>query len=149
MNDTLAQIKGITKPVLAGLQKLGISTVQGLLLHLPLRYVDETRITPIRELRGGDQAQVEGEIIHAEVQYKPRKTLVCRLQDANGQQLTLRFLHFYPSQVAALLSGAGLDLVGDADIESWDRLEAEDPFHFAGMYQFYCRTPAQVSSLVR
>jgi len=113
MNDTLAQIKGITKPVLAGLQKLGISTVQGLLLHLPLRYVDETRITPIRELRGGDQAQVEGEIVHAEVQYKPRKTLVCRLQDANGQQLTLRFLHFYPSQVAALAVGKQLRALGE------------------------------------
>jgi len=113
MNDTLAQIKGITKPVLAGLQKLGISTVQGLLLHLPLRYVDETRITPIRELRGGDQAQVEGEIVHAEVQYKPRKTLVCRLQDVNGQQLTLRFLHFYPSQVAALAVGKQLRALGE------------------------------------
>jgi len=109
----LTEIKGITKPVLAGLHKLGISHSQGLLLHLPLRYVDETRITAIRDLRGGEQAQVEGEIVHAEVQYKPRKTLICRLQDLSGQQLTLRFLHFYPSQIAALTVGKQVRALGE------------------------------------
>jgi len=109
----LTEIKGITKPVLAGLHKLGISNSQGLLLHLPLRYVDETRITAIRDLRGGEQAQVEGEIVHAEVQYKPRKSLICRLQDASGQQLTLRFLHFYPSQIAALTVGKQVRALGE------------------------------------
>ncbi|MGZ8252447.1 MAG: DEAD/DEAH box helicase, partial [Methylophilaceae bacterium] len=80
---------------------------------MPLRYVDETRITAIRDLRGGEQAQVEGEIVHAEVQYKPRKTLICRLQDASGQQLTLRFLHFYPSQIAALTVGKQVRALGE------------------------------------
>lgn len=83
-----------------------------MLLHLPLRYIDETRITPIRELRNGDQVQVEGEIVHAEVQYKPRKALICQLQDDSGQ-LSLRFLHFYPSQIAALKVGTRLRVFGD------------------------------------
>lgn len=96
----------------ARLQKLGITHVQGLLLHLPLRYIDETRITPIRALRSGEQAQVEGEIIQAEVQYKPRKALICRLQDDTGQ-ISLRFLHFYPSQINALKVGAHLRVLGD------------------------------------
>ena len=113
MNSSLDTIKGITKPVLTGLQKLGIRTVQGLLLHLPLRYVDETHITPIRELRNGQQVQVEGEIVHAEVLYKPRKSLICRLQDDSGQQLTLRFLHFYPSQIAALTVGKQVRALGE------------------------------------
>jgi len=113
MNSSLDSIKGITKPVLAGLQKLGIRTVQGLLLHLPLRYVDETRITSIRELRMGEQVQVEGEIVHAEVLYKPRKSLICQLQDDSGQQLTLRFLHFYPSQIAALTVGKQVRALGE------------------------------------
>lgn len=113
MNSALETIKGITKPVLASLHKLGISNVQGLLLHLPLRYVDETHITPIRDLRTGEQVQVEGEIVHAEVQYKPRKNLICRLQDASGQQLTLRFLHFYPSQIAALAVGKQVRALGE------------------------------------
>ena len=84
-----------------------------MLLHLPLRYVDETRITAIRDLRLGDQVQVEGEIVHTEVQYKPRKTLISRLRDASGQQLTLRFLHFYPSQLATLKEGRRLRVFGE------------------------------------
>ena len=83
-----------------------------MLLHLPLRYLDETRITAIRDLRNGDQGQVEGEIVHNEVQYRPRKALICRLQDASGQ-LTLRFLHFYPSQIAALQVGKRLRVFGE------------------------------------
>jgi len=80
----LADIKGITKPVLSGLHKLGIHDVQGLLLHMPLRYVDETHISEVRALRMGEQAQVEGEIIHLEVSYKPRKSLIARLSDGTG-----------------------------------------------------------------
>ena len=108
----IADIKAFTKPLIANLQKLGISNIQGLLLHLPLRYIDETRITAVRDLRLGDSAQVEGEIVHAEVSYKPRKALIARLEDASGQ-LTLRFLNFYPSQIAALKVGTKLRVYGE------------------------------------
>ncbi len=113
MSD-LTAIKGVTRPILARLGKLGLQTVDDLLLHLPLRYVDETHLTPIRDLRVGEQAQVEGEIIHAETQYRPRKALICQLQDDAGGLLHLRFLHFYPSQVAALRPGARIRAFGEA-----------------------------------
>lgn len=49
-----------------GLQfkKLGIVTVEDLLYHLPFRYEDRRRITPIAELRTGMVASVAGEIVH-------------------------------------------------------------------------------------
>ncbi len=108
----LSELKAFSKPLIANLNKLGINSIQGLLLHLPLRYIDETRITAIRDLRQGDDAQVEGEIVHAEVTYKPRKALIARLEDASGQ-LTLRFLHFYPSQIATLTVGKQLRVYGE------------------------------------
>jgi len=108
----LTEIKAFSKPLIAGLAKLGITNLQALLLHLPLRYIDETHITAIRDLRVGDSAQVEGEIVHAEVSYKPRKALIARLEDASGQ-LTLRFLNFYPSQIAALKVGNKLRVYGE------------------------------------
>jgi len=108
----LTTIKTFSKPLLANLQKLGVSTVQGLLLHLPLRYIDETHISAVRDLRAGESAQVEGEIVHVEVAYKPRKTLMARLEDASGQ-ITLRFLHFYPSQIEALKVGTKLRVYGE------------------------------------
>ncbi|OIQ90185.1 ATP-dependent DNA helicase RecG [mine drainage metagenome] len=93
--------------------KLGLQTLDDLLLHLPLRYVDETRFTSIRDLRIGEQAQEEGEIGHAEIQYRPRKALICQLQDDAGGLLHLRFLHFYPSQVAMLKPGARIRAFGE------------------------------------
>lgn len=98
--------------MIANLAKLGISNLQGLLLHLPLRYIDETHVTAVRDLRMGESAQVEGEIVHAEVSYKPRKALIARLEDTSGQ-LTLRFLHFYPSQINALKVGNKLRVYGE------------------------------------
>jgi ATP-dependent DNA helicase RecG len=108
----LSEIKTFSKPLVANLNKLGINTIQALLLHLPLRYIDETHMTSVRDLRVGEPSQVEGEIVHAEVTYKPRKALIARLEDASGQ-LTLRFLHFYPSQIAALKVGNKLRVYGE------------------------------------
>ena len=108
----LATIKAFSKPLLANLAKLGVVTIQDLLLHLPLRYIDETRITSIRDLRQGESSQCEGAIVHNEVSYKPRKALIARLEDASGQ-LTLRFLHFYPSQISALKVGTKIRAYGE------------------------------------
>ncbi len=108
----LSSIKAFSKPLVANLAKLGIRNLQDLMLHLPLRYIDETRIIAVRDLRLGDSAQVQGEIVHAEVTYKPRKALIARLEDASGQ-LTLRFLHFYPSQINQLKVGKQLRVYGE------------------------------------
>lgn len=108
----LDQIKAFSKPLIARLGKLGISNLQALMLHLPLRYEDQTRIVAIRDLRQGESAQVEGEIVHAEVSYRPRKALIARLADVSGE-LTLRFLHFYPSHIASLKIGNRVRVYGE------------------------------------
>ena len=92
--------------------KLGIHTPFDLVLHLPLRYEDETRITRITDLVPGETAQVEGEIIHSEVMYRPRRSLVCQLQDDSGI-LYLRFLNFYPSQQKQLAVGRKIRALGE------------------------------------
>lgn len=108
----LSEVKSFSKPLIKNLAKLGIEHTQDLVLHLPLRYIDETRIISIRDLRLGDSVQVQGEIVHAEVAYKPRKALIARLQDETGQ-LMLRFLHFYPSQIKTLSVGHQLRVFGE------------------------------------
>ena len=92
--------------------KLGIRTPFDLVLHLPLRYEDETRITRIADLAPGVAAQVEGEIIHSEVMFRPRRSLVCQLQDDSGI-LYLRFLNFYPSQQKQLAVGKKIRALGE------------------------------------
>lgn len=95
------------------LAKLGIHNQFDLVLHLPLRYEDETRIVPIGQLAPGATAQVEGEILHCEVVFRPRRTLVARLKDDTGI-LHLRFLNFYPSQQKQLAAGRRIRALGEA-----------------------------------
>lgn len=108
----LRDIAGLTPALCSQLAKLGIHSVESLLLHLPLRYLDETRITAIRDLQLGQQAQVEGVVVHQEVSYKPRKMCQVRCQDDSGL-LHCRFLHFYPSQLAMMQPGQRLRLFGE------------------------------------
>lgn len=110
--NPLSGIKGFTPTLRSQLEKLGIRSVEALLLHLPLRYIDETSITAIRDLHLGQQAQIEGMVVHNEVNYKPRKMLNVRVQDETGV-INLRFLHFYPSQVSAMQTGQRLRVFGE------------------------------------
>ncbi|MBS1169589.1 MAG: recG [Burkholderiaceae bacterium] len=88
------------KTAASKLERLGLRSDGDLVLHLPLRYEDETTLVGIHEagFRGGDSAQVEGEVVSAEIQYRPRRQLVVTIAD-DGGQMTLRFLNFYGSQV--------------------------------------------------
>ena len=95
------------------LAKLGIRSRFDLVLHLPLRYEDETQLQRVVGLAPGMTAQVEGEIIHSEVAYRPRRSLVCQLQDDSGV-LHLRFLNFYPSQQKQLATGKKIRALGEA-----------------------------------
>ncbi len=94
------------------LAKLGIRRPFDLVLHLPLRYEDETRLTPIAQAPPGQTVQVEGEIVHADIMFRPRRQLVCQVKDASGL-LFIRFLNFYPSQAKALAVGARVRLFGE------------------------------------
>src|SRR6059058_4996209 len=65
----------VQKTIESKLAKLGLRTDMDLVLHLPMRYEDETEIVPIREacLRGGHVSQVEGIVVKNEITYKPRR----------------------------------------------------------------------------
>jgi ATP-dependent DNA helicase RecG len=95
----------VSDSVRAKLDKLGIARDVDLILHLPLRWEDETRIVPIRDLRPEMPAQIQAAIEHAEITYKPRRTLYLIVADNSGQ-LAIRFLNFYPSQVKEFQPGS-------------------------------------------
>jgi ATP-dependent DNA helicase RecG len=68
-----------------------------LILHLPLRYEDETEIMPIDTLRPGRSAQIEATVIRSDASYQPRRQLTAVVQDDTGE-IGLRWLTFYPNQ---------------------------------------------------
>ena len=82
------------------------------MLHLPLRYEDETHLYPISDLPFDRSAQTEGELLHAEVQFRPRRQLVCQIADGSAV-LYLRFFNFYPSQIKQLQVGVRLRVLGE------------------------------------
>lgn len=96
------------------LEKLGIHSKMDCILHLPMRYEDETQVMPIidacRHLSGA--VQIEGIIQHSEVQYHPRKQLLVTVSDGTGE-LNLRFIHFYGSQVKQLAAGKRIRARGE------------------------------------
>jgi ATP-dependent DNA helicase RecG len=92
---------------------LGLEDVFSLVMHLPIRYIDETIVTPIRDIKMGVLSQIEAEIIRAEIVYKPKKMLIVQVKDTSGS-LQLRFLHFYPSQMKMFEAGNRIRILGEA-----------------------------------
>ncbi|WP_206999166.1 ATP-dependent DNA helicase RecG [Trinickia mobilis] len=95
------------------LAKLGLKSDIDLVLHLPMRYEDETSLTPIGELLPGETAQTEGVVFDNEIAYRPRRQLLVKLRDDAGEELVLRFLNFYGSQVKQMAVGTRLRVRGD------------------------------------
>jgi len=104
---SLEHLKGIGPKQGQRLAKLGISNIQDLLLHLPLRYEDRTRQINIGALRPGMQCVVEGQLELSEVIPGRKRMLVCRLSDGTGS-IDLRFFNFYPNQKKQLSRGASV-----------------------------------------
>jgi ATP-dependent DNA helicase RecG len=104
-------LRGVGPRLAARLADCGIHQVQDLLFHLPLRYQDRTRITPIGALAEGADVVVEGEVRLADVAFGRRRSLVVRLQDGTGT-LTLRFFHFSAAQKQNLAPGTRLRCFG-------------------------------------
>jgi ATP-dependent DNA helicase RecG len=108
----ITALRGVGESLAGKLAKLGVTTVQDLLFLLPLRYEDRTRVVPIGSLQIGDRAVVEGEILLAEVTFRGRRQLLCRIGDGSGS-LTLRFFHFSTSQQQAMVRGSRLRCYGE------------------------------------
>ena len=94
------------------LDKLGLRRDIDLALHLPLRYEDETRITLLTDARDGEMVQIEGQVTHSEISFRPRRQLRVTLDDGTDT-CTLRFLNFYPSHQKTLSVGARVRARGE------------------------------------
>jgi ATP-dependent DNA helicase RecG len=105
-------LSGLSKSVQTRLAKLGIASKFDLVLHLPLRYDDETRLYSLNEAPPGQPVLVEGNVVETDVKYRPRRQLVCHIEDGSGV-LTLRFFNFYSSQLKQLVAGTRLRAFGE------------------------------------
>ena len=98
------------------LEKLGLHSNLDCILHLPIRYEDETKLSTIAEAVGafgGMTFQVQGSVVRQEVLFRPRRQLLVVIRDEEGSELFLRWLNFYPSQQKQMALGQHLRVRGE------------------------------------
>lgn len=121
-------IPGATPLVTEKLKTLGLHAQADLVLHLPLRFEDETRVTPIADAVPGEASQFDVTVVSTEIAYRPKRQLVSRVEDDSGV-LVLRFLNFYASQQKVLQPGARLRVFGEVRGGFWGDEIIHPRFH--------------------
>ena len=112
------------------LARLGLHGPDDLVLHLPLRYEDETRLVPIGSLVHGSSAQIQATVTRAEVT-RGRRALQVWVNDGTGE-LQLRFLHFYPSQLTQLQPGRLVRAYGELRVGLFGREMVHPRYRMVG-----------------
>ncbi|PLW70940.1 ATP-dependent DNA helicase RecG [Pseudohalioglobus lutimaris] len=110
-SEPVTQLRGVGPKLATKLAEAGVYRVEDLLFHLPLRYQDRTRVTPIGGAADGADVVIEGEVRVADIAFGRRRSLVVRLQDGTGT-ISLRFFHFSAAQKNNLLPGTRLRCFG-------------------------------------
>lgn len=108
----LTTLSGVGASQAGKLAKLGLETIQDLLLHLPLRYEDRTRLYPINDLLPGIYATVEGEVLRSDISFGRRRMLTCQISDGTGI-LTMRFFNFNAAMKNSLATGRRVTAYGE------------------------------------
>ncbi|MBL7251994.1 ATP-dependent DNA helicase RecG [Alloalcanivorax marinus] len=108
----ITRFKGVGPRAAERLAKLGLHTLEDVLFHLPFRYEDRTRITPIGALRPEQGVVIEGEVMAADVVFGKRRSLLCKVADGTGM-VVLRFYHFSAAQKNYLEKGRAIRVYGE------------------------------------
>ncbi|MDP0298794.1 ATP-dependent DNA helicase RecG [Glaesserella parasuis] len=108
----LTALSGVGAAISEKLSRIGINNVQDLLFHLPLRYEDRTRITPIADVRPESFATVEGFVQLTEVQFGRRPILSTTISDGTSK-ITLKFFNFNAGMQNSLATGVRVKAFGE------------------------------------
>lgn len=112
LTQSCSTLPGVGPALTNKLALCGIHTIQDLLFHLPYRYQDRTRITPMKDLRHQDWAVVIGHIRKTEIIFSKRRILQCYIEDKTGI-VRLRFFHFNQKQASMLQVGTQIRAFGE------------------------------------
>ncbi|MDN6072005.1 MAG: ATP-dependent DNA helicase RecG, partial [Enterobacterales bacterium] len=100
----LTSLAGVGASQAGKLAKIGLENIQDLLLHLPLRYEDRTRLYAINDLLPGIFATVEGEVLRTDISFGRRRMMTSQISDGTGM-LTMRFFNFNAAMKNSLSAG--------------------------------------------
>ena len=113
IEQSVSVLRGVGGAFQKKLIKLNIYSVQDLLFHLPMRYEDRTKLTPIGSIRSYDTTVFEGEVAGSAITFGKRRSLLVRIRDHSGL-ISLRFYYFSAAQKNKLSEGTRLRCYGEA-----------------------------------
>lgn len=108
----LTALSGVGAAIAEKLGRIGIHNVQDLLFHLPMRYEDRTRITPIADIRPESFATIEGYVQLTEVQFGRRPILSVTLSDSTSK-IMLKFFNFNAGMKNSFATGVRVKAFGE------------------------------------
>ncbi|HKJ87740.1 MAG TPA: ATP-dependent DNA helicase RecG, partial [Gammaproteobacteria bacterium] len=141
----LTELSGLGARMAERLERLGVTSQEDLLFHLPYRYQDRTRVLAIGSLAPEVEAGCQGVVRAAEVVGRRRPMFVARIEDGSGF-LTLRFFQVRDYLKRALEPGrwvwvfgsvrrgnAGLEMV-HPELEAGGEAPPDPPDHLTPVY---------------
>jgi len=87
----LSSISGLGPKKIAALKESGINTLFDLLSYLPRDWIDQRRITKIKDIKAGERVVLVGHIVRSSMIYKGRARFSATLQDDTG---SIEFVFF-------------------------------------------------------
>lgn len=108
----LTALSGVGAAIAEKLGRIGIHNVQDLLFHLPMRYEDRTRITPIADIRPESFVTIEGYVQLTEVQFGRRPILSVTLSDSTSK-IMLKFFNFNAGMKNSFATGVRVKAFGE------------------------------------
>ncbi|MFQ3170492.1 MAG: ATP-dependent DNA helicase RecG [Oleispira sp.] len=109
----LTQLKGIGPKLAQQFADWGIHDLVNLLFHLPFRYEDRTRVTPIGAMHPQQTYVVQGFVRSSQILFGKRRSLSVSIQDQSGS-IGLRFFHFTAAQKNQFSDGTEIRCYGEA-----------------------------------
>ncbi len=113
----ITALQGVGGGLAQSLARLGIHSVQDLLFHLPIRYLDRTCVTPIAKLRTDTSVAILARVLKSEIAFGRRRSLAVTIEDGSGTTC-LRFYHFSARQKTSFAPGRMLRCYGDPRLGS-------------------------------
>lgn len=111
-DSPLTELKGVGPSLADTLAAIGLHQVSDLWFHLPLRYEDRSRVTPLSAIRPGQLALIVARVERADMRFGRRRSLVVSISDGSGR-LLMRLFHFSKSQVRSFVPGQWLQAFGE------------------------------------
>jgi len=116
LDEPVQYVKGIGPVRAEALAEVEVRTVEDLLYYFPRRYLDRRHLTPIRDLKIGDQASITGQVVGQGIRQARRRFFQVTLTDQTG---TLSLVWFH-----------GIDWIQD-------RFQVGDRLAVHGRVEFY------------